>query len=96
VEVPPGEDFGTLTATVTTIWDIDQQPGFSTNTFTFTSGRNYMDLVPFPPGGRGRLFQERVISPVTPIKVWRSILYEERVGVKGFTTTAVVGKPAVT
>ena len=51
-----------------------------------------MDLVPFPPGGRGRLFQERVISD-TPIKVWRSILYEERVGVKGFTTTAVVGRP---
>ena len=87
VEVPPF-----VTATVTTIWDIDQQPGFSTNTFTFTSGRNYMDLVPFPPGGRGRLFQERVISD-TPIKVWRSILYEERVGVKGFTTTAVVGRP---
>lgn len=86
-EVAPGG-----TATVTTIWDIDQQPGFATNTFTFTAGRNYEDLVPFPPGGRGRLFQERVISNV-PIKVWRSLLYEERVGVKGFTTTAVVGRP---
>jgi hypothetical protein len=87
VEVPP-----TATATVTTIWDIENQLGFSTNTFTFTSGRNYLDLCPFPPGGRGRLFQERLISSV-PIKVWRAILYEERVGVKGFTTTAVVGKP---
>ena len=87
IEVPPAS-----TATVTAIWDIDQQNGFTTNTYTFTAGRNYEDLVPFPPGGRGRLFQERIISD-TPIKVWRSILYEERVGVKGFTTTAVVGKP---
>jgi hypothetical protein len=87
VEVPPFEN-----AVVTVIWDIDQQQGFSTNTFTFANGRNYLDLVPFPPGGRGRLFQERISSTV-PIKVWRSILYEERVGVKGFTTTAVVGKP---
>jgi hypothetical protein len=87
IEVAP---FGT--ATVTEIWDIDQQNGFSTNTYTFTAGRNYEDLVPFPPGGRGRLFQQRIISSA-PIKVWRSILYEERVGVKGFTTTAVVGRP---
>jgi hypothetical protein len=87
VEVPPGPS-----ATCTCVWDIDQQPGFSTNTFTFTSGRNYEDLVPFPPGGRGRLFQERLSFSV-PVKVWRSILYEERVGVKGFTTTAIVGRP---
>lgn len=93
VEVPPLGPYNlTGTATVTTIWDIDQQLGFATNTFEFVEGRNYEDLVPFPPGGRGRLFQERVISSI-PIKVWRSILYEERVGVKGFTTTAVVGKP---
>lgn len=93
VEVPPLGPFNlTGSATVTTIWDIDQQIGFSTNTFTFVEGRSYEDLIPFPPGGRGRLFQERVISSI-PIKVWRSILYEERVGVKGFTTTAVVGRP---
>lgn len=87
VEVPPG-----TTAVCTAVWDIDQQIGFTTNTFTFTSGRNFLDLVPYPPGGRGRLFQER-LTFTTPVKVWRSILYEERVGVKGFTTTAVVGKP---
>lgn len=95
VEVPQGG----VSSTATVIWDIDQQTGFSTNTLTFTNtGRSYIDLIPFPFGGRGRIFQQRISfndsfgNPMNA-KVWRAIMMEERVGVKGFSTMAIVGTP---
>ena len=74
---------------MTSIWDIDGIPGFSTNTMTLTgSGRIYIDRIPFPPGGRGRLFQQKItFSSVA--KVWRSTLDEEQIGAKGVTRKTI-------
>jgi hypothetical protein len=78
---------------MTSIWDIDGLPGFSTNTMTLTAGRrNYIDRVPFPPGGRGRLFQQR-LTFTNACKVWRSTLDEEHIGAKGVQRATVNGTP---
>lgn len=86
IEASPGS-----TATVTSVWDIDEQSGFSTNTFT-VSTRTFMDRIPFPPGGRGRLFQQRILASGA-VKVWRSNMDEEHVGVKGLARTTIEGTP---
>jgi hypothetical protein len=89
VELPPGN---TVTL-MTSIWDIDGLPGFSTNTMTLTgSGRVYIDRVPFPPGGRGRLFQQKITFS-SPAKVWRSTLDEEQIGAKGVTRKTLEATP---
>ena len=89
VELPPGN----TTTLMTSIWDIDGIPGFSTNTMTLTgSGRIYIDRIPFPPGGRGRLFQQKItFSSVA--KVWRSTLDEEQIGAKGVTRKTIEATP---
>ena len=89
IEVPPSAP----TVLMTSTWDIDGQGTFAINTFTFSNtGRIYVDRIPFPPGGRGRLFQQR-ISFNTPCKVWRSSLDEEHIGVKGLARATVNGTP---
>lgn len=87
VEAPPGGG-----AIMTSVWDIDGQSTFSTNTFTLPEGRTYIDRIPFPPGGRGRLFQQRV-SFSNPCKVWASAIDEEHVGVKGLARASIQGTP---
>jgi hypothetical protein len=82
VEVPTG------TATLTSIWDIDGT-AFSTNTLTFTASREWRDRISFPPGGRGYLFQQRLLSDVA-IKIWRASLDCQRVGVKGLARNSDV------
>jgi hypothetical protein len=88
VEVPPGPN-----VTMTSVFDIDGLPGFSTNTFTLTNGiRNYVDRIPFPPGGRGRLFQHR-ISFSGPVEMWRSTIDTEHIGAKGVSRNTINGTP---
>lgn len=87
VETPPS-----TTVLMTSIWDIDGQPGFSTNTLTLTNQRTYIDRIPFPPGGRGRLFQQRIAFSA-PSKVWRTTIQQEHIGVKGLSVITVNGNP---
>jgi hypothetical protein len=91
---------GTLTATLTSTWIIDGT-AFSTNTFTLSGtnvgevtgvGRTYIDQIPFPPGGRGYLFQQH-ISSTQEFRVWKSNLDIERVGVKGLSRVTLAGTP---
>ena len=91
VEIPPGTG-NPPTVLMTSIWDIDDLDGFSTNTMTLTRFRTYIDRIPFPPGGRGRDFQQR-ISFSSPAKVWRSSLDSEHIGVKGLARITVPGTP---
>lgn len=93
---------GQATNTLTNTWIIDGTV-FSTNTLTFgvtDAGeegagrvRNYMDWIPFPPGGRGYLFQQEV-SALTPFKVWRASLDFDRLGVKGLSRVTQNGSPS--
>lgn len=78
------------TATITSIWDMDGSP-FHTNTLTFT-GREFRDVISFPPGGRGKIFQHRLISS-TPIHVYESDLDVLQVGIKGLVRRGYKGKP---
>lgn len=88
IEVAPGTN-----VTMTSVWDIDGLPGFSTNTFTLTaSQRNYIDRIPFPPGGRGRLWQQR-LNFSGPVRVWRATLDTEHIGAKGVARATIVGNP---
>jgi len=88
IEVPAGQN-----CLLTSVWDIDGNPGFTTNTLTFMNGsRTFLDRIPFPPGGRGRLFQQRILTNI-PVKIWSSSMDEERIGVKGFTRTSIPGTP---
>lgn len=88
VEVPTGPN-----VTMTSVFDIDGLLGFSTNTMTLTNGiRNYVDRIPFPPGGRGRLFQHR-LSFSAPVKMWRSTIDTEHIGAKGVSRTTINGTP---
>jgi hypothetical protein len=92
---------GLATNTVTNTWIIDGTV-FSTNTLTFgatdsgeESGRvrNYMDWIPFPPGGRGYLFQQQMTASV-PFKVWRASLDIDRIGIKGLSRVTQNGSPS--
>lgn len=51
-----------------------------------------MDQIPFPPGGRGYLFQQQVTG-ATPFKVWRANLDFDRIGIKGLTRITLNGAP---
>jgi hypothetical protein len=82
VEVPTG------TATITSIWDVDGT-ALSTNTLTFATSRERRDRISFPPGVRGFLFQQRLISDL-PIKVWQTSIDTQRVGVKGLARNAII------
>jgi hypothetical protein len=76
------------TATVTSIWDTDLQVGACTNTMYFTSGRHWVDRISFPPGIRGRLFQQRLISDV-PCQIWSSNLELIPMMIKGATRRTI-------
>lgn len=92
---------GPINSTFTSTWIIDGT-AFSTNTLMFGSTqdvgeeinvvRNYMDLIPFPPGGRGYLFQQQITSAL-PFKVWRASLDIERIGIKGLSRVTMNGTP---
>jgi hypothetical protein len=82
---------GPIGATATCTWLADSVP-VVTNTLTLTQSRQYFDVISFPPGVRGYLFQEQVTSSA-PIKVWRSNLDVERIGVKGFSRVTYNGTP---
>jgi hypothetical protein len=84
-------DPGPATATITSIWDLEGYPGFTTNTFV-VSTRTMIDRIVFPPGARSRLFQQRIVS-TNPIKIWSSSLDTERVGIKGLARISVPGTP---
>lgn len=77
------------TATVTSIWDVDGYP-LSTNTLIFGQLREWRDRIPFPPGMRGYLFRQRLISNV-PIEIWRSSIDTLRTGVKGLSRVTTDG-----
>ena len=84
------EASGTGTATFTSIWDID---GTATLTnIVSTSGRRWKDRVAFPPGCRGYLFQQRLLSD-TDIFVWKSNLDMMREGIKGLSRASIPGTP---
>ncbi len=89
--------------TLTNTWIIDGTI-FSTNTLTFGSTsdageedvnrvRNYMDQIPFPPGGRGYLFQQQITSE-DEFRVWRASLDFDRIGVKGLSRVTQNGSPS--
>jgi len=78
------------TATVTSYWDVDEIT-VATNTLTVV-GRVMSDPVPFPPGCRGYLWQQRLLS-TTPFQTWSTTLQSERIGVKGLTNIKVNGTP---
>ena len=85
---------------LTNTWIIDGTI-FSTNTFTLSNfnagendslGRVYNDQIPFPPGGRGYLFQQQ-ISSASAFRVWRSNMDIDRVGIKGLSRVTINGTP---
>jgi len=80
------EGFGTVTST----WRADGVPVL-TNTVV-VSGRQFFDVLSFPPGIRGYLFEQELTSS-EPFRVWRSNLDIERIGVKGFSRVTYHGKP---
>jgi len=91
---------GLATHTITTTWIIDGTI-FSTNTLVFGAVdvgeeagivRNYMDQIPFPPGGRGYLFQQQITSG-DAFRVWRSSLDIDRIGIKGLSRITLNGAP---
>jgi len=79
------------TATITSTWFADNIV-LCTNTIT-CSGRQYFDIIPFPPGCRGYLFMQQVTASA-PVKIWKSNLDIERIGVKGFSRVTYAGTPA--
>jgi len=78
------------TATVTSFWDVDDIT-VCTNTLTIT-GRVMSDPQPFPPGVRGYLWQQRLVSSV-PFQTWSTTLQSERIGVKGLNNIKIPGSP---
>lgn len=78
------------TATLTTIWTAD---GIETQTNTITfSGRHFRDMVPFGPGFRGYLFENKVISNV-PVHIWASRIDLQQVGPKSVSIRQIQGTP---
>lgn len=55
--------------------------------------RNYMDWIPFPPGGRGYLFQQQMTG-TNAFMVWRASLDFDRMGVKGLSRVTANGSPS--
>jgi hypothetical protein len=81
------------TATFTSIWDLDGEV-FQTSTHTLT-GREWADRIPFEPGARGYLFQQRLLSDVD-IKVHKVNLDIMQVGIKGLSRRSYSGSPTET
>jgi hypothetical protein len=81
---------GVGTYTLTNTWEIDGST-FATSTLTATN-RQWLDVLPFPPGGRGYIFQQK-ISSTSAFRVWKANLDIERVGIKGLSRTTIAGKP---
>jgi hypothetical protein len=81
----------TAVSTITSIWDIDGT-AFSTNTYTLATATRWHDRVPFPPAGRGYLFQQRLLAS-SNIKVWKSNLDILRTGIKGLSRVTLPGTP---
>ena len=84
IEVPTG------TATVTSVWEVDGT-AVLTNTIEQSASRLWTDRIPFPPGIRGYLYSQRILSPV-PIRVWQTTLDVQRTGVKGLTRAFYKGE----
>lgn len=78
------------TATITSLWDVDENV-VATNTLTVV-GRQMSDPISFPPGIRGYLWQQRLLS-TSDFQVWSTTLQSERIGVKGLTNISVKGSP---
>lgn len=78
------------TATVTSIWDVDNV-AVATTTLTFV-GRQYLDRQLLPPGMRGYIFRQRVRASA-PVQVWSSRIEVQPVGVKGAIHRALSGTP---
>lgn len=78
------------TATLTCVLDIDGTP-FQTNTLTFTA-RDWQDNIPYGPGGRGYIYQQRIWSGQR-FKVWDSALDLHREGRKGVSYLTIKGTP---
>lgn len=78
------------TATLTNIWTVD---GIETQTNTVVfSGRQFTDMIPFGPGFRGYLFQNKIISNV-PVHIWSSRIDLQQVGAKSVSIRQVSGTP---
>ena len=76
--------------TFTNTWIIDGT-AVSTTTYTNTNSfeRYYIDFQPFPPGARGYLIQQSYNSNV-PMRLRKSFLDIERIGIKGLSRIMVV------
>lgn len=92
---------GPAVTSLTSTWIIDGT-AFTTNTLTFGATdagedagivRNYYDQIPFPPGGRGYLFQQQ-LTGAQPFWVWRASLDFDRIGVKGLSRVTQNGSPS--
>jgi hypothetical protein len=93
IDAEPGpgtEASPTTTSTLTSTWEIDGT-AFQTNTLTFT-GREWRTRIPFGPGGRGSIFQQRLNSS-QDFRVWHSSVDFYRVGRKGVSFYSVAGTP---
>lgn len=100
---------GTASMTITNTWIIDGSVFSTNtlvfNASEFWDGgsdageegaqrvRNYMDQIPFPPGGRGYLFQQQMTSAQS-FQVWRASLDFDRIGVKGLSRVTANGSPS--
>lgn len=80
------------TATFTYFWDIDSQQ-FTTGTLVLTGGPQWIDRIPFPPGGRGRLFQFRFQGGANNVKVGKVNLDFVQEGIKGLARRENDGTP---
>jgi hypothetical protein len=78
------------TATITAMWDVDGRT-YHTDTLTFTS-HEWRDRIPFPPDGRGYLFQLRLLSN-SNVTVHKSSLDVVQVGIKGLVRHTLPGTP---
>lgn len=78
------------TALATCIWDVDGR-ALSTSTLTIST-QAWQDRIPFPPDGRGYIFQLRVLANA-PIRVYKSNLDTVQVGIKGLVRHTTPGTP---
>ena len=81
--------YGTLTST----WFADGT-AVATNTITSSNwdGRNYIDMLPLPPGVRGYEFSQWITS-TDDFALWRSTIDMIRTGVKVYSRMTLNGRP---
>lgn len=85
-------DYNSGLGTLTSTWFADGI-AVATDTLTATStGRNYFDMLPTPPGIRGYEYSQYIHSS-SPFTIWRSTLDTMRTGVKGYSRMSVRGRP---